>query len=90
MSFEKKIQSQTVTLSATMQVEIEAAESLQVRRALGVKWTQRLQRSKHVSGFGYLSEPDKWNDKQLLRDYVNVMLIDYPTTGLRWINPNSS
>lgn len=31
-----------------------------------------------VSGFGYLSEPDKWNDKQPLRDKVNVMLIDYP------------
>lgn len=31
-----------------------------------------------VSGFGYLSEPDKRNDKQPFRDKVNVMLIEYP------------
>ena len=52
-----------------------------MRRALGVKWTQRLQ-LKRVPGFGYLSEPDKWNDKQLLRrDKVNVMRVDYAEQG---------
>lgn len=36
---------------------------------------------KHVSVFGYLSKPDNCNDKRLLRDKVNEMLIDCPKHG---------
>lgn len=43
-----------------------------------------------VSGFGYLSEPDKRNDKQPLRDKVNVMLIDYPEAEQRIDGLNKS
>lgn len=43
-----------------------------------------------VSGFGYLSEPDKRNDKQPLRDKVNVMLIDYPEAEQRLDGLNKS
>lgn len=43
-----------------------------------------------VSGFGYLSKPDKQNDKQPLRDKVNVMLIDYPEAEQRLDGLNKS
>lgn len=46
-----------------------------------------LQLKNCVSGFGYLSEPDKCTDKQLLRDKANVMFCQ---TDLGWINQDMS
>lgn len=87
LSLHKTIQSYIVCTLSAMQVKIEPDETLCVRMALDVKWTQRLQLKNRVSGFGYLSELDKSTDKQLLRDKANVMLKHYPKAGLRWIKP---
>lgn len=57
-----------------MQVKIELEETVYT----GPSVSSGPQFKNCVSGFGYLSEPDKCTDKQLLRDKANVMLKHFP------------
>lgn len=68
------------SISAATQEDPEAGETL---RGPSVSSGRRGCGFRLGPGFGYLSEPYKWNSKQLLRDKINIVLMEKHEQGLR-------